>query len=202
MAANITAMAQQQPFNPWSIPDSFTVYAFAPEEIRSFLHPHWQTQKAVHPIWSYFFGFYYFVMGSMAICGNIMVLKIFSHFKSLRTPANMLVINLAVSDLMLMFTLIPEACYNFFSGGPWQFGHIGCQIHAFCGAFFGFSQITTLTIISWDRYNVIVKGFSGKPLSYAKVTILILFNWIWSFGWALAPLVGWGLYALDGMLGT
>jgi r-opsin len=64
MASNITAMAQQQPFNPWSIPDSFTVYAFAPEEIRSFLHPHWQTQKAVHPIWSYFFGFYYFVMGT------------------------------------------------------------------------------------------------------------------------------------------
>ena len=71
----------------------------------------------------------------MAICGNIMVLKIFSHFKSLRTPANMLVINLAVSDLMLMFTLIPEAVYNFFLGGPWQFGHIGCQIHSFCGTF-------------------------------------------------------------------
>lgn len=69
----------------------------------------------------------------MAICGNIMVLKIFNHFKSLRTPANMLVINLAVSDLMLMFTLIPEAVFNFFSGGPWQFGHLGCQIHSFCG---------------------------------------------------------------------
>jgi r-opsin len=32
-------MAQQQPFYPWSISDSFTVYAFAPKEIRSFLHP-------------------------------------------------------------------------------------------------------------------------------------------------------------------
>jgi r-opsin len=73
------------------------------------------------------------ISGGMAICGNIMVLKIFGHFKNLRTPANMLVINLAVSDLMLMFSLIPEAVYNFFLGGPWQFGHIGCQIHSFCG---------------------------------------------------------------------
>jgi len=69
----------------------------------------------------------------MAIAGNSMVLKIFGHFPSLKSPINMLVINLAVSDFMLMITLIPEAVYNFFLGGPWQFGDIGCQIHAFCG---------------------------------------------------------------------
>lgn len=69
----------------------------------------------------------------MAIAGNIMVLQIFSKYKSLRSPANMLVINLAVSDLCLMLGLIPEASFNFLSGGTWQFGEIGCQIHAFCG---------------------------------------------------------------------
>jgi r-opsin len=45
----------------------------------------------------------------------------------------MLVMNLAISDLLLMISLIPEAVYNFFCGGPWQFGDFGCQIHAFCG---------------------------------------------------------------------
>ena len=77
--------------------------------------------------------------------GNTMVMKIFSHFKSLRTPANMLIMNLAVSDLCLMISLVPEAVFNFFRGGPWQFGDLACQIHSFCGAFFGYSQITTLT---------------------------------------------------------
>lgn len=57
-------MAQQQPFNPWAIPDSFTVYHFAPEEIRSFLHPHWQTQKAPHPMVYYLFGILYLVIGN------------------------------------------------------------------------------------------------------------------------------------------
>ena len=28
-------MAQQQPFNPWVVPDTYTVYDFAPEDIRS-----------------------------------------------------------------------------------------------------------------------------------------------------------------------
>jgi r-opsin len=74
-----------------------------------------------------------------------MVLNIFGHNKSLRTPANMLIINLAVSDLLLVITLIPECVFSFFCGGPWQFGYWGCQIHSFCGGLTGFNQITTLT---------------------------------------------------------
>ncbi len=152
------ALAQKHDFNPWTVPDDYTVYKFAPDYVKPLLHPHWQTQKAVHPIYAYFFGMFYLVMGklifecsqvltfiiihactcdwpvgSCAIFGNILVLKIFSHYKSLRTPANMLVMNLAISDLLLMISLIPEAVYNFFCGGPWQFGDLGCQIHAFCG---------------------------------------------------------------------
>lgn len=71
--------------------------------------------------------------GILAIAGNSMVLKIFSRYDALRTPANLLIINLAISDLLLIVTLVPEAVYNFFLGGTWQFGDLGCQIHAFCG---------------------------------------------------------------------
>jgi r-opsin len=41
--------------------------------------------------------------------------------------------NLAVSDFLLMLALFPECVYNFFLGGPWRFGEMGCQIHAFLG---------------------------------------------------------------------
>lgn len=52
------------------------------------------------------------------------------------------------------------------------------------------------------RYNVIVKGFNGAPLTFSKAVMFITFGWIWSFGWSVSPLVGWGYYAMDGMLGT
>lgn len=71
--------------------------------------------------------------GFFAISGNYMVISILTKYKSLRSPSNILVMNLAVSDLMLMLCLIPEAVINFFNGGPWQFGELACQIHAFCG---------------------------------------------------------------------
>lgn len=129
----MASSGQQQSFNPWDLPESFTIYNFAPEDIRSFLHPHWHNQKAPHPMLYYFLGLLYLVIGVVAIGGNYMVLRIFGRYPALRTPANLLVINLAVSDFLLMVSLIPECVYNFFLGGPWQFGDLGCQIHAFCG---------------------------------------------------------------------
>jgi hypothetical protein len=67
------ALAQKQQFNPWSVPDDYTVYKFAPDYVKPLLHPHWQTQKTVHPIYAYFFGMYYLVMGKeyMVFLGSL-----------------------------------------------------------------------------------------------------------------------------------
>jgi len=159
---------------------------------------------AIHPMWYYFLGLLYLIVGVAAITGNFIVLKIFSSYPALRTPANMLVLNLAFSDFCLMIALIPECCYSFFCGGHWQFGEAGCQIHAFLGSVFGYSQIFTLTCISYDRYNVIVKGFAGTPLTFSKVSGLLMICYIWAFVWAALPLpqVGFGAYGLDGILGS
>lgn len=149
-------MAQHQPFNPWVVPDSFSVYELATDEVKPWIHPHWRTQRAVHPIWAYVVGMYFLllgtvaliqdmrsvflnfllpisVQGTLAIGGNTMVLRMFARYEVLRTPANVLVMNLTLSDLCLMLSLVPECLVNFFSGGAWRFGEIACQIHAFCG---------------------------------------------------------------------
>ena len=60
-------MALKGQFDPWAIPDDFTVYKGAPEWLRPLLHPHWQTQKAVHPFWNYFCGLYLFFGGILLI---------------------------------------------------------------------------------------------------------------------------------------
>ena len=70
------------------------------------------------------------------------------------------------------------------------------------GALFGYTQIMTLTVISWDRYNVIVNGFKGTPLTFQKVVLILTVVWIIALGWSISPMVGWGYYAMDGMLGT
>lgn len=67
------ALAQRQSFNPWTVPDDFTVFSFAPDYVQPLLHPHWQTQKAVHPIWAYFFGLYYLILGNVGVFLHFLV---------------------------------------------------------------------------------------------------------------------------------
>ena len=71
MNSTSVAAALKEAYDPWSLPDSFTVYNFAPEEIHSFLLPHWKTQKAPHPMLYYFFGLLYLVTGNKLIKINV-----------------------------------------------------------------------------------------------------------------------------------
>jgi len=65
---NVTeTMAQKGQYDPWAIPDDFTVYKSAPEWLQPLLHPHWQTQKAVHPFFTYFCGLYLLVGGILLV---------------------------------------------------------------------------------------------------------------------------------------
>ena len=140
--------------------------------------------------------------GFLSISGNLLVLYVFLKFRNLRTPSNVLVMNLALSDLLIMATLVPECIVNFFLGGTWQFGPTACQFHAFCGTIFGIGQIMTLVFISYDRFNVVVRGMAATPLTFGKVAIFLLIVWVYSALWAVGPYFGFGSYALDGALAS
>ena len=61
------AMMLRDAYDPWSLPEDYTVWKMAPDYVKPLLHPHWQTQKAVHPFFGYFCGLYLFVMGRKII---------------------------------------------------------------------------------------------------------------------------------------
>jgi len=67
---------------------------------------------------------------------------------------------------------------------------------------FGYGQITTLVFVAYDRYNVIVRGFSAKPLTYARVMFMLVFVWAYATFWSIPPLLGFGGYALDGTMSS
>lgn len=55
-----------------------------------------------------------------------------------------------------------------------------------------------MTMIAFDRYNVIVKGLSAKPLTHSMALLKIAFVWIASGLWTIAPLFGWNRYVPEG----
>lgn len=161
------------------------------------IDPHWYQFPPMNPLWHGLLGFLMGVLGFISITGNGMVVYIFTTTKSLKTPSNILVINLAFSDFLMMAVMAPPMvvnCYN----ETWVFGPLACQLYACAGSLFGCVSIWTMTMIAFDRYNVIVKGIAAKPMTINGALLRVLGIWAFSLAWTLAPMFGWGRYVPEG----
>lgn len=169
---------------------NLTVVDRVPVEMMHLIHSHWYQYPPMNPLWHSILGFAIFVLGLISISGNGIVVYIFTTTKSLWTPSNLLVINLAFSDFLMMFTMAPPLVVNSYNE-TWTFGPFMCELYAMLGSLFGCTSIWTMTMIAFDRYNVIVKGLAGKPMSINGALLRILGVWAFALIWTLAPMFGW-----------
>lgn len=86
---------------------NLTLADTVPPEMSHLIDPHWYQFPPINPMWYPLVGFVIGVLGIISVIGNGMVVYIFCSTKSLRTPSNMFVINLAFSDFLMMFTMSP-----------------------------------------------------------------------------------------------
>lgn len=84
-----------------------TVVDKVPPEMLHLIDPHWYQFAPMNPLWHALLGFVICILGLISVIGNGMVIYIFVTTKTLRTPSNLLVINLAVSDFFMMMAMSP-----------------------------------------------------------------------------------------------
>ncbi|XP_045137352.1 compound eye opsin BCRH2 [Portunus trituberculatus] len=184
----------------YGYPEGVTIVDFVRPEIKPYVHQHWYNYPPVNPMWHYLLGVIYLFLGFISIIGNGLVIYLFAKCQALRTPANILVVNLALSDLIMLTTNVPFFTYNCFCGGVWMFSTAYCEIYAALGAVTGVTSIWLLCFISFDRYNIICNGFNGPKLTTGKAIFLTCIGWTISISFAIAPFFGWGKYILEGIL--
>nr|BAQ54839.1 opsin, long-wavelength sensitive type [Asiagomphus melaenops] len=166
-------------------------------EMLHLIDPYWYQFPPLNPLWHGILGFVIGVLGIISWAGNGVVIYIFSCTKSLRTPSNLLVVNLAISDFLMMVVMCPFMLINCMHE-TWIFGPLMCELYAFAGSLFGCASIWTMVTIAFDRYNVIVKGLSGKPLTIKKALLWLLLVWVHAAVWTIFPMVGWNRYVPEG----
>ncbi|KAL8565511.1 hypothetical protein ACOMHN_049487 [Nucella lapillus] len=163
-----------------------------------FIHPHWKQFPPISPGWHYAIGVFITVVGISGTLGNLLVIYIFGTTKSLRSPSNMYVVNLALSDLTFSAgndLLLAISAFN----RRWTFGKVACELYGLIGGVFGLMSINSMAVISLDRYNVIARPMkASRSLSYRKAFALIMLVWVWSIAWSVPPLFGWGAYIPEG----
>lgn len=111
-----------------------------------------------HRQWPGAMGFYFVRINACKSCIKIqsinqhfffLPLYLFHSAKSLRTPSNVFVVNLAFCDFVMM-TKTPIFIYNSFNHG-YALGSTGCQIFALMGSLSGIGAAMTNACIAYDR---------------------------------------------------
>jgi len=174
-----------------------------PDDVMEVVSHHWSSFPPVNPLIPHFFGILFFFLWVMSFIGNGCVIYIFLKVKSLRTPTNMFIVNLALSDLLMMTTMGPTVTVNVLIQRYWLWGAFGCKLYGYTGAICGTVSIFSMVVIGYDRYNVIVKGFTGAKITMGKAFAILLAIWGYSVAIGLPAMLGvWGGYTTEGMLFT
>lgn len=126
----------------------------------------------------------------LGIFGNLLVIWTVLFNKQMRTSNNVIIINLAISDLILCFFSIPFNAYKTLRH-TWAFGNFLCRLTPFFQATNVFVSSMSITAIALDRYIHIVCAVrlrqstakSAEIRTYFSMAICAL---IWVFAFLLS----------------
>ncbi|KAG9484776.1 opsin-VA-like [Eleutherodactylus coqui] len=134
-----------------------------------------------------------FLITTLSIVENFIVILVTFKFKQLRQPLNYIIVNLSLADLLVSIIggsiSIATNSRGYFFLGPWA-----CVLEGFAVTFFGIVALWSLSILAFERYVVICRPLRNLRLRGKHSAIGILFVWVFSFIWTIPPTVGWSSY--------
>ncbi|KAG7215071.1 hypothetical protein INR49_022796 [Caranx melampygus] len=158
-------------------------------------------------------------LGSIMVLGflnNLLVLVLFCRFKTLRTPVNMLLLNISISDMLVC---VCGTTLSFASSlrSRWLYGRHGCMWYGFINSCFGLHWVT-YCLLSFDHFLFLVSryrvpdlpvrpvlrpvlhppGVQQRAPDYRRPLLAVGGSWLYSVVWTVPPLLGWSSYGLEG----
>ena len=124
--------------------------------------------------------------------GNLAVCITFNRSKRLQTSAGSFIVNLAIADtlqcinMVFMITAASDVAWFRFNGL--------CLLNAFANVTFIGTSILSLTLISINRYFVIVKGSNRNTFTRRKIFFFMCFVWLIPAFLGVSPMFGWCKY--------
>ncbi|KAI8490684.1 PREDICTED: probable G-protein coupled receptor [Branchiostoma belcheri] len=133
----------------------------------------------------------------VALFSNVSVLIVVMKTPPLHTLTLLFVLNLCTTDLLHSLFVTPFFLAS--SGqGAWTYGTVACDVTGFLDSLFTYSSITTICVISVERYYSIVRPMvHAAHMTLVTALSVIAFIWVQAICLAVAPLVGWNHYVFD-----
>ncbi|KAG7456506.1 vertebrate ancient opsin-like, partial [Solea senegalensis] len=136
-------------------------------------------------------------IGALGLVNNLLVLVLFCRYKMLRSPINLLLMNISISDLLVCVLGTPFS-FAASTQGRWLIGKAGCVWYGFANSLFGIVSLISLAVLSYERYTTMVVPAEADPSNYRKICLGIILSWVYSLIWTMPPLLGWSHYGPEG----
>ncbi|BHF74790.1 neuromedin U receptor activity [Sparganum proliferum] len=102
----------------------------------------------------------YIVIFMFGLTGNLSLLWLILSNRSFHTPTNYYLVNLSVSDLLVLMLGLPHDLYTMWSRYPYLFGETGCRVRALLSEASMISSVLTITALTVERYIAICHPLS------------------------------------------
>ena len=137
----------------------------------------------------------------MSVIGNSLVICIIANQRSMKTPTNCLILNLAVCDILTSVLMTPNFIQMIFLGGKWFGGVLGsftCKMLEYGNSVTLFCSLLNLVAIAIDRCLAVTRPLSYKLSSQWMVKISIPVMWLISFSLPIGSLSNTQLLYYEG----
>uniref|UniRef100_A0AAY5KHU5 Teleost multiple tissue opsin b n=1 Tax=Esox lucius TaxID=8010 RepID=A0AAY5KHU5_ESOLU len=172
--------------NPWEVRNGESVVS--PGGGRSSLSPTGNLVVAVC------LGF----IGTFGFLNNLLVLTLFCRFRTLRSPINVLLVSVCVSDLLVCVLGTPFS-FAAATQGRWLIGTAGCVWYGFINACLGIVSLISLAVLSYERYCTMLCRTQADGGDFGPAVAGVCFSWLYSLAWTLPPLLGWSISGICGI---
>lgn len=136
----------------------------------------------------------YVIIFLTGIIGNISTCVVISRNKSMHTATNYYLFSLAISDLLLIITGIPQEIYLNWYRYPYVFGSVFCFLRGLCAETSANATVLTITAFTVERYLAICHPFVSHTMSKLSRAIKLIFViWLIAICTAIPPAMQFGI---------
>ena len=139
--------------------------------------------------------FAYCLLFVVSLAGNILIGIIVYKEKALRTPINILIVNMAISDLLLSIIYFPARFVRLNTASHWllsgPFGQVFCKLSCFLTDVSRVVSIQSLVLIAADRFVAVVFPLRPSLISSKQCRIFISVIWVVAMAVSCPQLFTW-----------
>lgn len=142
----------------------------------------------------------YILIFITGVFGNFCTCLVIIRNKSMHTATNYYLFSLAISDLLLLVSGMPQEIYSIWSKWPYIFGPIFCVLRGLAAETSTNASVLTITLFTIERYLAICHPFVSHKMSKLSRAIKhVIILWIVSFALALPQALQFGIIVHKGV---